>query len=374
MAIRGYAAPETEQAFARARALCERMPASPQLHPVLRGLVSYHHVRAEMREAHDLGEVLLRRAEENPGDRALRVQAHYAQGATLFHMGRLEAASTHLEAALRDYEPSMHHRHVTVYGGYDPGVACSMWLAWALALRGRLDEAVRLDADGVALARRHGDAFTLAWALHGAGVTQQLFGDWAASERSAAEAVALAEEHGFPHVRGMALVNRGWGLVMLGQPATGIPILRDGVAAVDATGARLIRSTYLAMLAAVATFEGDPAATARLVDEAFDEIERSGERVQEAGLLVAKTHLLTFAGRFDEQASESCLRRAIDVARGQGARLLELRAAIALARHFGEHARERGGRAFIEAAYAPFADARFAVPEIVAARQLLAET
>jgi adenylate cyclase len=154
----------------------------------------------------------------------------------------------------------------------------------------------------------------------------------------------------------MALVNRGWGLVMLGEPATGIPILRDGIAAVEATGARLIRSTYLAMLAAVATFEGDPAATVRLIEEAFDEIERSGERVQEAGLLVARNQLLTFAGRLDEQASETCLRRAIDVARAQGSRLLELRAAIALARH------------------APFADARIAVPEIVAARQLLSET
>jgi predicted ATPase len=46
MAIQGYAAPATEQAFARAHALCGALPPGPQLYAVLRGLLSYHQVRA----------------------------------------------------------------------------------------------------------------------------------------------------------------------------------------------------------------------------------------------------------------------------------------------------------------------------------------
>jgi DNA-binding winged helix-turn-helix (wHTH) protein/tetratricopeptide (TPR) repeat protein len=220
MAIRGFAAPETERAFARAGVLCDALPPSAKVYPVLRGLVSYHHVRSELADAQSLGERLLRHAAADPVDRALWVQAHYGHGATLFHIGALDGAATHLESALRDYAPEAHRTHMRAYGGYDPGVASSLWLAWTLGLMGRLEEAASRDREGLALARRLGDAFSLAWAVHGAAVSQQLFGNWSASEVLSEEALRIAEEHGFPHVRGMAMVNRGWALVMQGQITT----------------------------------------------------------------------------------------------------------------------------------------------------------
>jgi DNA-binding winged helix-turn-helix (wHTH) protein/tetratricopeptide (TPR) repeat protein len=375
MAIRGYASSDTERAFARARALCDAMPESPSLSAVLRGLVSYHQVRAEFAEAHTLGELLLERAAETPHDRALRVQARYGHGTTLFHMGRLDAARTHLEAALGDYDPAAYREHVTVYGGYDPGVACSLWLAWTLELQGRLDEAARHNRRGVELARRHGDVFTLAWAHYAAGVTEGMFGQWAAAERSSTEAAALAEEHGFPYVLGMALANRGWALVMLGQPDPGIRLVREGVAAVEETGARLLGPMYLAMLAAVDAMAGDRAAAARRYDEALDAVERSGERLHEAPVLIAKGQALAL-GRVSAsgaETAESCLLRALAVAAEQGASLVELRAAVVLARHYRSRGRAGEGRALVEAAHACFAGAHPGAPEIVAARRLLGE-
>src|SRR4029453_17996921 len=116
-----------------------------------------------------------------------------------------------------------------------------MWLAWAPPPRGHRDEAGEYARQGLAIARRHADVFSLAWAHYAAGTTQQLFGNWAAVERASAEAVSLAEEHGFPYVLGMALANRGWALLMQGQAEPGIRLVREGVAAVAATGARLVR-------------------------------------------------------------------------------------------------------------------------------------
>jgi predicted ATPase len=62
MATKGYAAPEVEQAFARARELCQQIGETPQLFPVLLGLRSFYTVRGEYRIARELGEQLLRLA------------------------------------------------------------------------------------------------------------------------------------------------------------------------------------------------------------------------------------------------------------------------------------------------------------------------
>jgi tetratricopeptide (TPR) repeat protein len=375
MAIRGYAAAETEAAFARAQALCEAVPAGPQLYPVLRGLLSYHHVRAELGAAHALGERLLRHADQRRDDVVLRVQAHYGHGATLFHLGELDAARTHLEAALRDYDPATHRQHIRVYGGYDPGVACSLWLAWTLTLQGELDEALVYERESLALAQRHGEAFTLAWAYYGVSVSRQWFGDWAASETACAEALRMAEEHGFPHVLGMATINRGWALMMLGKREAGMALLRSGVALVDRTGAALARPSYHGMLAAADMRAGNRDAALARFDEALSEVERSGERFQEATLLVGKSHLLAEGdGRGGPPRAfevETCLRRALDVARAQGARLLELRASMALARQYGARGRTDEARAILGAGFAWFADRRAAAPDVAAARRLL---
>jgi tetratricopeptide (TPR) repeat protein len=378
MAIRGYAAPATEQAFARAHALCDSLPVGPQLYPVLRGLLSYHQVRAQLGEAHALGEQLLHHAAQWQDDCALRVQAHYGHGATLFHMGALDAARAHLETALREYEPATHRQHILVYGGYDPGVACSLWLAWTLTLQGALDEAATRERDGLALAQHHGDLFSLAWAHYGVGVSRQLVGDWAKSETASAEAARLAEEHGFPYVLGMATVNRGVALMMQGQKGAGIAMLRDGVAMVAATGAALGRPSYLGMLAAAHVMEGDRKSGLARFDEALGEVERTDEHLYEAGLLTAKGRLLTDgrdrggASRAVADAAEECLRRALDVAQAQGARLLELRAAVALARHCRDRGRTAEARSLLTAG-AWFVNRRPAAPEIVAAQRLLAD-
>ncbi|MDX2166844.1 MAG: AAA family ATPase, partial [Deltaproteobacteria bacterium] len=377
MAIHGYAAAETERDYARARRLCEALPASPDLHPVLRGLCSYHHVRAELDEAHRVGVRLLRDAEQLPEDRALRVQAHYGHGATLFHQGALDETARHLEAGLRDYDVADHATHAEVYGGYDPGVACGLWLAWTHGFQGRLEAGAALVREALALARRLPDAFTLAWACQGAGVWHQLSGEWMQSEGLAAESAQLAEQHGFPHVFGMATINRGWALVMLGRADLGIPMLRDGVAAVEASGGRLMRPSYLGMLAAADILEGDRMLAAQRFDAALAEMEQSGERLHHAALLIGKSRLLAGGGpggrstRALLDEAERLLRQAMAVARGQGARLVELRAAVALARHCRKLGRDAEGLAQLRDAHDWFAEAPPAAPEIVAARALL---
>jgi tetratricopeptide (TPR) repeat protein len=283
-------------------------------------------------------------------------------------MGELETARAHFEQALAEYDPAMHGEHMRAYGGYDPGVACSMWLGWTLAPLGRLEEAVQRAREGLDLARRLAHPFSLAWAHYAMGAFDLIFGDFAGAATANAEAERLAEEHGFPYVLGMATANRGWAVIMQGDRAAGIPILRDGVAAVDATGAALLRPQYLGMLAAADAMEGRVDDAAARVDEALAEMERTGQRLHEVQLLLWKSRLAS------EKDVEDWLRRALDVARRQGARVLELRAAVALGRHWRQRGRVAEARTLVADAHAPFADGPAAIPDIAAARRLLAES
>lgn len=177
----------------------------------------------------------------------------------------------------------------------------------------------------------------------------------------------------------MATANRGWALMMQGKTEAGIAMLRDGVAMADRTGAALVRPAYLGMLAAAHVMEGDRKSAAARFEEALAEVERTGERFHEAALLIAKSHLLADGGdrgrssRAAANAAEACLRHALDVAHAQGARLLELRAAVALARHCRARERTAEAREVLTAAYAWFTHRRPAAPEIIAAHRLLAE-
>ena len=96
MATRGYAGPEVEETYLRARELCDRSGETPRLFPVLHGLYRFHHVRGELQAAREAGEHLLRLA-QSLGDPALFVEAHRALGVPLFWLGEVTAALEQLE-------------------------------------------------------------------------------------------------------------------------------------------------------------------------------------------------------------------------------------------------------------------------------------
>ena len=117
IATKGYAAPEVEQTYTRARQLCQHLEDPHQLFPVLRGLWNYYHVRAELQTAHELGEQLLTLAQQSQ-DSAMLLAAHRALGTTLFYLGAVAAAHTHFDAgdsALRP--PAAPRLGVPLWGG-----------------------------------------------------------------------------------------------------------------------------------------------------------------------------------------------------------------------------------------------------------------
>ena len=122
LVTKGYAAPEVEHAYTQARALCQQMGEPPELVLILFGLWRFYLTRTQFHTARELGETLLRLAQQ-AHDPALSVVAHYALGVTWLCLGALPAAREHLEDGSTRYTPDQ--RRAPVFRiGHDPGVGC----------------------------------------------------------------------------------------------------------------------------------------------------------------------------------------------------------------------------------------------------------
>ena len=96
LATRGYAAPEVEQVYARALALCQEGGDPSQQFAALRGLWNCALVQTKLQQARELGEHLLTLAQRQD-DQALLALAHRALGTTWFWLGDFPRARGHLE-------------------------------------------------------------------------------------------------------------------------------------------------------------------------------------------------------------------------------------------------------------------------------------
>src|SRR5262249_37503793 len=195
MASKGYAAPEVEQAFARARELCQRIGETPQLFPVLLGLRSFYTVRGEYHIARQLGEQLLRLAQrvQDPG---LLLEAHHALGGTLYWMGEFASVREHVEQVLALYDPQQHRSHAFP-SGQDPGVVCLSYTALILWKLGYPDQALRRSREASALAKELAHPLSQALALAMTAGFYQCLREGGLAQECAEALLTLSREQGF---------------------------------------------------------------------------------------------------------------------------------------------------------------------------------
>jgi predicted ATPase len=103
--------------------------------------------------------------------------------------------------------------------------------------------------------------------------------------------------------------------------------IRQGIAAYRATGAELERPHWLALLAEAHGKVGQTEDGLSVLAEVLAEVEKNGVRFCEAELYRLKGELLLMRSTEPHAEAETWLQRALDVARRQEAKSLELRAA-----------------------------------------------
>jgi predicted ATPase len=194
------------------------------------------------------------------------------------------------------------------------------------------DQALAHSRTALEQARALGHPLTLAGVLGYTALFHQLRRDGFGAQESAAAVLALSAEHDFVYWLAYGMILHGCTLVGQGHHAAGLAQMQQGMARMHATGAAMGYSFFLGQLAEVYSQGGQPEEGLRVVTEALAFVDRTGERAYEAALhRLRGTFLLMQAGAAAEEA-ETCFHRALDVARRQQAKILELQAAISLAR------------------------------------------
>jgi predicted ATPase len=182
--------------------------------------------------------------------------------------------------------------------------------------------------------------------------------------------IAVATEQGFPHWAAEGTICRGWVKVKHGDVTEGMSLLRSGSSAYRATGAELWLPYHIALLARACGDAGQIEEAATLFDNALQIVERTGERWFEAELNRLKGQLLLRQG--DAEPAEELYCKAVCIARGQEAKLWELRAAASLARLHGDQGRRAEARDLLAPIYGWFTEG-FDTADLKDAKALLDE-
>ena len=371
IATNGLSAPEVKDNYTRARVLCDRLGETPQRFPVLWGLARTHDVRGELRVGAELGGELLRLAQKVQ-DPALLLEAHHELWANLSALGELTTARLHVEQGFRLYDPQKHRQHAFLYGGHDPGVCCAFHAADLLWQLGYPDQALQKSRESVRIARELAHSSTLSFALSFAAWFHQFRGDRQAVKAHVEEHIALATEHGSFAGRANTEFLRGWLLAEEGDAEAGINQMSKNL--VNQQGGRVSpKFAHSAVLMAEAL--GKSARTSEAINvltEAIATSQRGGGRYYDTELHRVKGELLVTQAIPDEQQAEGCFRRAVEVARGQSAKSLELRAAMSLSRLWQRQGKKAEARQLLAEIYGWFTEG-FDTADLKAAQTLLEE-
>jgi predicted ATPase len=329
IAARGFAAPETGEAYTRARELCRQRGQPPQLYPVLYGQYAFHLVRAELDRSITIAQELLLAAQDQH-ETAPLVIGHRSVGIASHHRGELAAAREHLELALARYDASQHRALAFLYV-FDPFVASASYLSCGLFALGHPEQAQARAAAALARARELAHPSSMCFALIFACFLAQFTGNRQAFEEQADELLAIASEHGFAFWAAHATIFEGWALAEQGR-SEGVLRIRQGIAALTATGAAVFVPHVLGLLAQAQQRQGQVSEAEVTLTDALEWVRRTGERYYEAELLRHRGELLLAGAQPDLATAEWCLAEALETARDQQARMWELRAVMSRAR------------------------------------------
>jgi class 3 adenylate cyclase len=361
-----YVSAGAAAAYTRARELTERRGDARQLFLAVYGLWQSANGAGRIRDCRRLSNRLGELAAVSADD-GLQLQAHHSAWATHHFAGDPASALDHCEAGRRLYDLERHRSHRLLYGGHDPGVCAANTGAKVHWLLGYPERGLALGSRAVALAERIAHPFSLVLALQFNAILHLDRGepDLALRRIGAAEAIAAEQRVAFTWEPRLL---RGAALIAEGAIEEAVACLREGLT--GRLGATRSRLYGLPLLAEALARRGEHGAALAAAREGLEAQEQSGQCQYGAELHRLEGVTLLGLNRLEE--SQSAFEAALRVARSQQARAYELRAAMGLARLWGERGRRAEAHGLLAPVYAWFTEG-FDTADLKKARTLLAQ-
>jgi len=367
--VKGFWHPEVAETFDRARSLVlESGEAGTTSHfSVLFGLFGTKFHGGEPRAGIEHGREFLALAQSGT-DTGVLVSGYQILGLALITVGEYPEGFSLLEHGAKQYG-SEKHRLVPFQIASDPGVTMLGSWAWGLWHQGYPDRASKVAEEVLRYARRP-DAHP----YHALGLALHILGMVAITARQASEAeefgnqaVALGNKHDSATISGCGLILLGWARARCGQNGATVESIREGLAI---AGLRSYRPIFLGLLAEALALTGKIEEGLAVIAEALAKAEASGARGNDAELHRLRGDLLHRLPSPDRTEIEASYRTALRIARGQGTRGFELRAAVSLARLLNDHRQWNEARDLLAPVYNWFTEG-FGTQDLKEAKALL---
>jgi DNA-binding SARP family transcriptional activator/predicted ATPase len=365
---KGWAARELERVLNRALALCDTVGNDTQRAQTLYGLQSLYVVQARLERVHLISDELHTLYHRSSGTGPPPFASVMLAGAHL-HLGRITDANTQFAKAIAAHDPDQ-IIHLQEGQGVNYAAIAQAWQAHALWCLGYPQQALNRGLDAVKLVQDLDQPFNQALASAYLAMLQQLRAEEVVVRKLAEEALALTSMFQAPyyHVWATILVSYAQALEQPGQEH--IRRLHASIAELKASSTRLRLPYYLSLLAQVYKKAGRAEEGLASIDEALSESRTNNERWWDAELHRLRGELLLIHGT-DASDAEAAFMRAIEIARSQQARSLELRSTMSLARLYIELNRPNDIRQQLSDLYTWFTEG-FETPDLRSARLLLA--
>ncbi|MDD4927781.1 MAG: AAA family ATPase [Gallionella sp.] len=364
IAAKGYGSVEAGEAYSCALALGECVSGS--MYQALWGMWLTSSSRIGHLHSLELAEQLLRMAEQNNEPLQLQ-QALYAMGNSLLWTGQLEKARLHLERSIALYQPTHRQTMVSEFGE-NICVSCGAQLAWVLWLMGFPEQACEIRERTLDLARHENHSYSLCYVNAHNSALSRWMRQIDTTRLLAEETMQLANHHGFPVwlLSGTAL--HGWAVSMQGQK-TGIAHIEHAIHIVHSAMSG-IEAFFLGLLSEALVHSGQFEAALLILHQTTEVINAKDDRFLESEVYRLKGECLLGISETNEAEAEACFTQALGISHLLGAKSLELRAAMSMARLWQQQGRQEGARLMLAKIYNGFTEG-INTPDLLDAADLL---